>query len=142
MGVDVLPPVRLSSTVSSCLLRLFSHANIVFSYNQSMGPIAPTADGIIPNGNGLAYNPRCIRRDISQYISSRWGTTKETVDLITKPKNIYDFQMYMQGNPAAGFVGVHTAGHYTMGGDPGGDLFTSPGDPAFWVHHGMIDRVW
>jgi tyrosinase len=27
-------------------------------------------------------------------------------------------------------------------GDPGGDLFTSPGDPAFYVHHGMIDRMW
>lgn len=23
-------------------------------------------------------------------------------------------------------------------GDPGGDLFTSPGDPAFWVHHGQV----
>lgn len=21
-------------------------------------------------------------------------------------------------------------------GDPGGDLYISPGDPAFWVHHG------
>ena len=27
-------------------------------------------------------------------------------------------------------------------GDPGGDLFTSPGDPAFWVHHGQMDRMW
>jgi tyrosinase len=27
-------------------------------------------------------------------------------------------------------------------GDPGGDLFTSPGDPAFYVHHGMMDRMW
>lgn len=29
-----------------------------------------------------------------------------------------------------------------MGGDPGRDVFVSPGDPAFWHHHGMIDRVW
>lgn len=29
-----------------------------------------------------------------------------------------------------------------MGGDPGRDVFVSPGDPAFWLHHGMIDRVW
>lgn len=27
-------------------------------------------------------------------------------------------------------------------GDPGGDLFTSPADPAFWVHHGQMDRLW
>lgn len=29
-----------------------------------------------------------------------------------------------------------------MGGDPGRDVYVSPGDPAFWHHHGMIDRVW
>lgn len=22
------------------------------------------------------------------------------------------------------------------------DVFTSPGDPAFFIHHAMIDRVW
>jgi tyrosinase len=60
--------------------------------------------------------------------------------------------------------GVHAGGHFTIGGDPGGvsfstpttipssvkltflsllqDVFVSPGDPAFFLHHGMIDRVW
>lgn len=28
------------------------------------------------------------------------------------------------------------------GGDPGRDLFVSPGDPAFYTHHSQIDRVW
>ena len=48
----------------------------------------------------------------------------------------------MQGNFPGGFLGVHTAGHFTVGGDPGGDLFTSPGDPYFFLHHAMIDRTW
>jgi len=48
----------------------------------------------------------------------------------------------MQGDFANGFLGVHTAGHFTIGGDPGGDLFASPADPAFFLHHAMIDRVW
>ena len=48
----------------------------------------------------------------------------------------------MQGDFAKGFLGVHTAGHFTIGGDPGGDLFASPADPAFFLHHAMIDRVW
>ncbi|CAO2651716.1 Nn.00g042860.m01.CDS01 [Neocucurbitaria sp. VM-36] len=64
--------------------------------------------------------------------------------------------------------GVHMAGHYTIGGDPGGvsnlsifphlkiaftpfvndlsphtpDFYSSPGDPLFWFHHGMVDRIW
>jgi tyrosinase len=29
-----------------------------------------------------------------------------------------------------------------MGGDPGRDVFVSPGDPLFYLHHGMIDLVW
>lgn len=29
-----------------------------------------------------------------------------------------------------------------MGGDPGRDLYVSPGDPAFYLHHTMMDRVW
>ena len=48
----------------------------------------------------------------------------------------------MQGDFATGFYGVHTGGHFTIGGDPGGDIFTSPGDPAFFLHHAQIDRTW
>jgi len=29
-----------------------------------------------------------------------------------------------------------------MGGDPGSDPFISPGDPAFYLHHGQVDRVY
>jgi tyrosinase len=38
--------------------------------------------------------------------------------------------------------GVHSGGHFTISGDPGSDFYVSPGDPAFWLHHSMIDRVW
>jgi tyrosinase len=48
----------------------------------------------------------------------------------------------MEGQFNIGLWGVHAAGHYTISGDPGGDFFLAPGDPAFWLHHGMIDRVW
>jgi hypothetical protein len=57
--------------------------------------------------------------------------------LITSYKNIGDFQTVMQGG-----TGVHSAAHFTIGSDPGGDFYTSPGDPAFWLLHGQIDRVW
>ena len=35
-----------------------------------------------------------------------------------------------------------TRSHYAMGGDPGRDVFVSPGDPLFYLHHSMIDRTW
>ncbi|KAG8626321.1 hypothetical protein KVT40_005266 [Elsinoe batatas] len=54
---------------------------------------------------------------------------------------------YLTPNPLPSGLGfnpqcLHTAGHYIVGGAPGGDFYTSPGDPYFWLHHAMIDRVW
>ena len=37
--------------------------------------------------------------------------------------------------------GPHTAGHLQIGMDMF-DLFTSPGDPAFFFHHANVDRMW
>lgn len=88
----------------------------------NLGPVSPTLDGVSrpTTGGGLLYNPRCLRRDISQYISSRWSTTSEILELILTKHDIASFQNHMQGDFAAGFLGVHSAGHFTIGGDPGG----------------------
>jgi len=114
----------------------------------NISPVAPTlaAAGIASTG-WLAYQPRFLRRDISQWVSSRWSTDDQSVTLIKNYTDIKSFQEYMQGVVngvpfADGFYGVHAGGHYTIGGDPGGDFFASPGDPTFWLHHAQIDRTW
>lgn len=38
-------------------------------------------------------------------------------------------------------LGVHNTGHVAFGGEMG-NMFTSPSDPIFWVHHANIDRIW
>ena len=111
----------------------------------NLGPVSPTLDEpeVVPqNGSGLAYNPRCLKRDISSWVSSNWTKDSDSYSLITQSANISSFQTTMQGDVATGFYGVHTGGHFTIGGDPGGDLFASPGDPMFFLHHGQIDRTW
>lgn len=110
----------------------------------NLGPVAPTLaePEVIATGAGSAYNPRCLKRDVSVLVSSQWTTDQNSTDLITQNTDIYTFQNTMQGNFSAGFYGVHTGGHFTIGGDPGGDIFTSPGDPAFFLHHSQIDRTW
>ncbi|KAI9929822.1 hypothetical protein ASPWEDRAFT_147128 [Aspergillus wentii DTO 134E9] len=110
----------------------------------NLGPVSPTLQvpGIVAqNGSGFDYNPRCLRRDISVDASMGWTKDSDVAGLIKNYTTIDPFQTTMQGNFPAGYLGVHTAGHFTIGGDPGGDLFVSPGDPAFFVHHAMIDRV-
>jgi tyrosinase len=95
-----------------------------------------------PEWSGLGYNPRCLRRDISKAAASGWTKDSDVVSLIANSKDFLTFTNTMQGDFANGFLGVHTAGHFTIGGDPGGDLFVSPGDPAFYFHHAMIDRTY
>ncbi|CAG8078514.1 unnamed protein product [Penicillium salamii] len=113
-------------------------------YKVNLGPAAL----MLPGGNTsaaanpLAYNPRCLNRDLTTAILSDYANFTSTVDLILSNDDVWDFQMSMQGVPGSGSIGVHGGGHYSMGGDPARDVFVSPGDPAFWHHHGMIDRTW
>ena len=117
-----------------------------YSIKVNLGPVAPTLaePEVVPGPNGgLGYNPRCMKRDISPWVSSQWNTDLDSYNLIANNgSNIYWFQTIMQGLFNEGFYGVHTGGHFTFGGDPGGDIFSSPGDPMFWLHHAQIDRTW
>ncbi|KAF2007260.1 Di-copper centre-containing protein [Amniculicola lignicola CBS 123094] len=110
----------------------------------TLGPVAlALTDGTtVGNGDGLSYNPRCLKRDLTRAINQRYANATSVVKLILTSPDIWQFQMTMQGNPGTDEIGVHGGGHYTIGGDPGRDAFISPGDPAFYLHHGMIDRVW
>ena len=90
-----------------------------------------------PMANGYGANPRCLRRDITNYLSSRFGKTKDIVSSITSFDKVLPFQNFMQGGQ-----GVHQVGHFTVSGDPGGDFYISPNEPSFWLHHAMIDRIW
>jgi tyrosinase len=51
------------------------------------------------------------------------------------------FQDEFQGRFSDGFLGIHAAGHFTAGGDAT-DLFSSPTDPSFFLHHSMVDRLY
>lgn len=101
-----------------------SDANNLQSMSVNLGPVSPTLAEddvkVIGSGTGADYNPRCLKRDVSVWVSSRWSQDQNSTDLITENTNIADFQTTMQGDFASGFYGVHTAGHFTIGGDPGG----------------------
>jgi len=135
-GLNCIPP-----GVGGGCVKNGPFANMVVN----LGPVAATLaepEDVPQNGSGLNYNPRCMKRDISEWVSSQWNKDNDSYALITENNDVLDFQNTMQGNFAVGFYGVHTGGHFTYQGDPAGDLFTSPGDPMFWLHHGQIDRTW
>ncbi|KAI1375351.1 Di-copper centre-containing protein [Hypoxylon crocopeplum] len=95
----------------------------------------------------LAYNPRCLKRDLNTQICAQWASLKNTTDTILESPDIALFQANLQGDfrwPEArkfGFA-VHGGGHFAIAGDPGGDFYFSPLEPVFYQHHGQIDRMY
>ncbi|KAL1850709.1 hypothetical protein VTK73DRAFT_9633 [Phialemonium thermophilum] len=112
------------------------------------GPFANYTVNIGPVGSAhpLAYNPRCIKRDLNAQICAKWVSLRNTTDPILNSKNVEIFQAVLQADgryAEARNLGmaVHGGGHYTISGDPGGDFYFSPLEPGFYLHHGGIDRM-
>lgn len=95
-----------------------------------------------PGDDLFYYNPRCLKRSFTDDANRRFGNMSAVLNLLRSPQDVWDFENTMQGYYNAPSIGVHGGGHFTLGGDPGRDLYVSPGDPAFYSHHAMIDRVW
>ncbi|KAK9779185.1 hypothetical protein SCAR479_04052 [Seiridium cardinale] len=85
----------------------------------NLGPIslainpAPPAN---PRSDGYGYNPRYLRRDISNQLSSRYSRTEDIVKLITSINSIGTFQDTMQKHKPGQ---CPRSRHYTISGDPG-----------------------
>lgn len=100
-------------------------------------------DGVTLSSTDLfAYHPRCLKRDFTDYALQRYANESSVLTLLRDMENIWDFETLMQGRQGVPELGVHGGGHYAMGGDPGRDVYVSPGEPLFWSHHANIDRVW
>ncbi|KAI6790804.1 Di-copper centre-containing protein [Hortaea werneckii] len=93
-----------------------------------------------PDG-GLGYNPRRLKRDVGPAMNTRYANYTTVMNLLAKP-DFNQYRLLSEGVPYTVEIGPHGGIHYTISGDPGADLFTSPGDPTFWTHHSMMDRMW
>lgn len=139
-GAEGLPPLILPTGSGGGCVESGPFVNM----SVNLGPVglSTPGGGYEVNGDGLGYNPRCLKRDLTDAVIRKYANATAIAYNILKPREVYDFQMTMQGVPGSGSIGIHGGGHYAMGGDPGRDVNTSPGDPLFYTHHGMIDRVW
>jgi tyrosinase len=112
-----------------------------------LGPVVLPQYGsatVISAANPLGDNLRCLRRDLNSKVAERFSKFSNSTSLLLDWDSVEYFQAYMQGdtNYLLNEVGVHGGGHFAIGGDPGSDAFISPGDPAFYLHHGQVDRLY
>ena len=102
------------------------------NYTVTLGPVAFAP---IDGDNGLDYNPRCLSRDISLVWSNQTKPTDVT-SLISSCADLGCFDTVLEA-----IDGVHAGGHFTIGSIDA-DAYASAGDPAFYLHHAQVDRVW
>ncbi|KAF2259567.1 Di-copper centre-containing protein [Lojkania enalia] len=111
-----------------------------------LGPVMGTMDPALnisanPSRDGFGDNPRCLRRDVNNYFTSQFLRPIDLSSHITSNANISRFQDTLQMDQGTK-ANIHGAGHFSIWGDPGGDVYVSPGEPVFWLHHGQLDRHW
>jgi tyrosinase len=95
-----------------------------------------------PRADGYGDNPRCHRRDVNNFFTSNYMKPADLLKQITTSKDILTFQNTLQNGIGSSVTALHTGGHFSIWGDPGGDVYVSPNEPAFWLHHGQLDRHW
>ncbi|PPQ86638.1 hypothetical protein CVT25_006822 [Psilocybe cyanescens] len=106
------------------------------------GPFKNMTVTMGPN-DALNGNPRCLTRDFSPYFAGRYLGANVT-KLTMSAKDFGSFDRVVEGGPSFDASGLHGGGHYGVGGNLGimGDLYNSPADPVFYLHHANLDRVW
>jgi tyrosinase len=101
------------------LIVLSTLADVLSSYTVHLAPVFPSLAEPELNFSlpFLSYDPRCLKRDVSVWVSSNWTKDSDSYSLITQNTDIYWFQQIMQGNEfVGGFYGVHTAGEPQISG--------------------------
>ncbi|KAG7104252.1 Tyrosinase P like protein [Verticillium longisporum] len=110
----------------------------------NIGPVRPGMSGVKANPEGqFAYNPGCLRRDLSSYTLIKWMTATDLINITLGDAShtILSFQTELQGRFSDGFLGMHAAGYAAVGGEAN-DPFSSPNDPSFFLHHAMVDCLY
>ncbi|KAF3802102.1 hypothetical protein GCG54_00012348 [Colletotrichum gloeosporioides] len=112
--------------------------------SANLGPVQPQQDGIVGVGTAekLRYNPHCVKRDLSSWLATRIYTEDAFLNATVRDtaRDIASFQSEIDSQ-SAGLPGIHAGGHQTISGS-NSDLYSGVVDPAFYLHHTMVDRMY
>lgn len=116
----------------------FSNATITF------GPFTSIVTfNITQPADWQELRPQCITRQFRNDALAE-NNNQTSIDAVMAAPDILTVLEWLNGADFLfGFSdkGLHGGGHYAAGGTMS-DFFGSPQDPAFFLHHSMLDRLW
>ncbi|KAH8671376.1 hypothetical protein BX600DRAFT_496092 [Xylariales sp. PMI_506] len=94
-------------------------------------------------GYNTTYAPHCLTRDLAPSFAVQ-KLNHTIVQWTLAAKNYFEFDIRVEGGIDVPSMTYHGGGHLGVGGDLGeiGNVYSSPGDPLFYLHHANMDRLW
>lgn len=113
------------------------------------GPFASIALRLGPGADLSGNRTSCLRRDFSPLIAAQ-VFDKMAIRHLLAQSDFGSFDILLDGDakkilpPNLQQGSIHAGGHWSIGGAFGQitDLYVSPSDPLFYLHHANLDRVW
>lgn len=114
------------------------------NYTPTIGPFDFTLlfqEGGLGTNWTQAPSPHCLTRDLKDYAVATW-LNQTAIDAMLASDDIVDVQLHLNSlNPLEPEKYLHGGAHFAVGGIMS-DFWASPEDPVFFLHHGMLDRLW
>lgn len=86
------------------------------------------------------YNASCLIRDLNSYVAQTY-TNYGLVTQAAHSSNASALESNLNGIIGGSTLGVHSAGHFTVGGLMD-SIHVSVQDPVWWMLHANIDRIY
>jgi len=83
-------------------------------------------------GPGTSNQPHCLSRNNNNDDTANCAS--QFVNICQGRTDYSDYEACLEG-------GCHAYGHNGVGAVMS-DVYSSPGDPVFFLHHGLVDRLW
>jgi hypothetical protein len=134
------PAKEFNLTLTPALEQAIAEANSSYPLHY-----IPTPEIVKGHNAALNYNPRCLTRDLAP----AWSTLTSSDHLahLLACNSMQCLEKRVDGWENGGLTTydqqntIHPAGHFSIGG-LASDPYSSPGDPVWFLYHGMLDRAW
>ncbi|CAN9189060.1 unnamed protein product [Alternaria alternata] len=138
------------SILTSPVLEAFGGNGVEPSGCIQRGPFSGNDSLNIGPVESMAQNPRCLTRAVDVDMFERGANWDEVYPPTMQANNYYQLQNFIDGLsfvdeadkiPTSAGINPHGLGHMGVGGDIR-DIYSSPNDPLFWLHHTQLDYMW